>query len=59
MFGGKITLDEYGEQSTFGWEIDHRKPLAKNGSDDYSNLYSLHWMNNRAKGDDYPKFNMS
>lgn len=57
--GAWIKFDAYGKQSTFGWEIDHRKPLAKNGSDDYSNLYPLHWMNNRAKGDDYPKFSTS
>lgn len=57
--GAWIKCDAYGEQTIYGWEIDHRRPLAKHGSDDDSNLYPLHWKNNRAKGDDYPEFNTS
>lgn len=57
--GAWIKFSEYGKRSTYGWEIDHRKPLAKNGSDDDSNLYPLQWENNRTKGDDYPRFNTS
>ena len=39
-----------------GWEIDHRKPTSKGGSDDLSNLEPLQWKNNRSKGDDYPNW---
>lgn len=37
-----------------GWEIDHIKPVAKDGTDDLSNLQPLQWQNNRTKSDDYP-----
>ncbi|MCG2679424.1 MAG: HNH endonuclease [Kiritimatiellae bacterium] len=49
-----IKRDDYGKTGSFGWEIDHIKPVAKEGTDDLSNLLALHWENNRYKGDDYP-----
>lgn len=58
--GAWIKRDEYGNtSSTLGWEIDHRKPVAKNGSDDLFNLDALQWNNNRTKSDDYPKWKTS
>ena len=31
--------------SEYGWVISHIKPLDKGGTDDFSNLYPLHWHN--------------
>lgn len=57
--GAWIKKDQYGIQSTFGWEIDHLTPVSQGGTDDVSNLNPLQWENNRTKGDDYPIFNTS
>ncbi len=57
--GAMIRRGSYGYTGTklnMGWEVDHRKPLSKNGSNDLSNLRPLHWANNRSKDDDYPKW---
>ena len=40
--------------SKHGWEIDHKIPTAKRGSDTLDNLQPLQWENNRKKGDSYP-----
>ena len=47
----------YGEESEYGWEIDHVLPLSKGGTHDISNLEPLQWQNNRTKGDNYPHWN--
>ena len=53
--GARIDWSDYGNvDSQFGWEIDHRKPVAEGGTDDLGNLQPLQWQNNRSKGDDYP-----
>lgn len=58
--GAWIKRDEYGNtNSTLGWEIDHRNPVANGGSDDFSNLDPLQWKNNRTKSDDYPTWKTS
>lgn len=56
LCGAWIKYDQYGEQSKYGWEIDHLRPSSQGGSDDISNLNALHWQNNRSKADDYPRF---
>ena len=40
-----------------GWEIDHKKPVARGGLDLLENLQALQWQNNRSKGDDWPAIN--
>lgn len=53
-FGNKIRKPSYGTKGAYGWEFDHKKPLAKGGSDKQQNLRPLHWEENRAKSDKYP-----
>jgi 5-methylcytosine-specific restriction endonuclease McrA len=57
--GAWINKAKYGEESDYGWEVDHAKPSAKGGSDELNNLVPLQWNNNRTKGDDYPNFKTS
>ena len=48
---------EYGNTaSSWGWEIDHIKPVSKCGGDELGNLQPLQWANNRYKGDDFPRW---
>jgi len=54
--GASMQQNKYGKQEQYGWEIDHKKPVSKDGSDDLSNLQPLQWENNRHKGDDYPEW---
>ncbi len=57
--GAFIRWSSYGvtDKNGDGWEIDHIKPVAKNGGDELNNLQPLQWQNNRKKGDDYPANN--
>jgi 5-methylcytosine-specific restriction endonuclease McrA len=51
--GNKIRNASYGTKGEFGWEIDHKKPVEKGGTDDPRNLQPLHWKENREKSDKY------
>lgn len=54
--GAWIKFDHRTCDDTYGWEIDHQKPVCKNGGDELSNLTPLHWENNRCKADNYPRW---
>ena len=53
-YGNKIRKASYGTQGEFGWELDHKKPVSKGGSDNARNIQPLHWEENRQKSDKYP-----
>ncbi len=53
--GNLIAYRDYGNtNSQYGWEIDHKLPVAKGGNDEINNLQALQWQANRRKGDIYP-----
>ena len=53
--GQKIYFNKYGDtNSDYGWEIDHIKPVAREGGDEMDNLQPLQWKTNRRKGDNWP-----
>jgi len=53
--GNKLRKGSYGTQGDYGWEVDHKKPISKGGSDNPKNLRALYWKKNRKKSDKYPK----
>jgi hypothetical protein len=54
-----INRKSYGQETIYGWEIDHILPIAKGGTDHTENLRAIHWKNNRSKGDDFPNYESS
>lgn len=53
-FGNKIKYGSYGTQGQYGWEVDHKNPVSKGGSNSMRNLRPLYWEENRQKGNKYP-----
>jgi len=49
--GRLIRRGSYGTRGAYGWEVDHKNPKSRGGSDDLRNIQALHWEVNRAKGD--------
>lgn len=52
--GNTIYKPSYGKQSNMGWEVDHKHPVSKGGTDSSKNLQALQWEANREKSDKYP-----
>lgn len=53
--GAYIIKEHYGRRdSNFGWEIDHIKPLEKNGPYELWNYVPLQWENNVQKDANFP-----
>ena len=50
--GNIMRWGSYGTVGEYGWEIDHRNPVANGGTDHPRNLRALHWQENREKSDE-------
>ena len=57
--GNEIYRHSYGKNSEKGWEIDHKKPKNKGGSDSLRNKQPLQTSENKRKSDKYPYKNKS
>lgn len=53
-YGNTIYKPSYGKKSEMGWEVDHKHPVAKGGTDSPKNLQAVQWKENRSKSDKYP-----
>ena len=42
-----------GKRTEMGWEMDHKHPLAKGGTNHTRNWQALQWEENRKKGGRY------
>ncbi len=49
--GNPIYKPAYGNEGEHGWEVDHKNPKAKGGTDDPRNLRALQTKANRRKAD--------
>lgn len=52
--GNVIRYGSYGTKGDYGWEIDHKNPRSKGGTDNIRNLQPLQWEENKAKSNKYP-----
>ena len=53
-YGNEIYKSSYGKTSNMGWEIDHKHPIARVGTNSPRNLQAFQWEENRKKSDKYP-----
>lgn len=53
-YGNVMYKSSYEKQSDMGWEVDHRHPISKGGTDSSRNLQAVQWEENRKKSDTYP-----
>jgi 5-methylcytosine-specific restriction endonuclease McrA len=52
--GNEIYKPSYGKDSEKGWQIDHKNPVSKGGTDNLRNLQPLQTDENKEKGSTYP-----
>lgn len=52
--GNEIYFSSYGDFTEMGWEIDHKRPPIRGGSESIRNKRPLQTLANRRKGKKYP-----
>lgn len=52
--GNEIYKPAYGKDSLKGWQVDHKNPVDKGGTDNLRNLQPLQTEENKEKGSEYP-----
>jgi 5-methylcytosine-specific restriction endonuclease McrA len=53
-YGHTIYKPAYGKEGDQGWQVDHKHPKSKGGTDNPRNLQALQTEENRKKGGKYP-----
>lgn len=52
--GNIIYKPSYGKGSPMGWEVDHKRPVDKEGTENLRSLQPLQTDENKEKGNQYP-----
>ena len=52
--GNEIYKPSYGKQGDKSWELDHKVPVSKGGSEHLKNVRALQTAANRKKSDKHP-----
>ena len=50
----EIYRHSYGKDSIMGWNVDHKNPISKGGTNSPKNLQPLQSSTNKSKGNTYP-----
>ena len=53
-YGNTIYKPAYGKEGDQGWQVDHKHPKSKGGTDNPRNLQPIQTKENRQKGAKYP-----
>ena len=53
-YGNKIYKPAYGKAGEQSWQVDHKHPKSKGGTDNPRNLQAVQTKENRQKGTKYP-----
>ncbi len=53
-YGNEIYKPSFGKEGEKSWQIDHKRPIDKGGSNNLRNLQPLQTETNKEKGNKYP-----
>lgn len=54
-YGNPIYYGSYGKYTQMGWQVDHIKPVSRNGSNGIRNLQAMQTSTNQSKGNTLKK----